>query len=313
MLLLLGAPFAARAEETKTSPAASGNSRPPGLLLDAAWAGDAIVAVGERGLVVRSTDHARSWQAAAVGSPANVGARPTLTGVAFSPDGTRGWAVGHDALILSSDDAGTTWRRQFQGENLQESFLDVLAIDRDRAIAVGAYALYLSTGDGGKTWQRRKLGEEDYHFNRLTRGPTGTLYLAGEHGTLLRSSDLGAHWTRLATGYEGSFYGVLPLDRRTLIAHGLGPRVFRSEDDGATWETIAKPQVALFAAGVRLRSGLIVLGGQARALALSRDDGKTLVPHPEPFASAVAEFLELKDGRVLALGEAGASVLPAPQ
>ena len=293
---------------------ASPADSPRGLLLDGARVGETIVAVGERGTILRSGDNARSWQPArAAHQRGENEVRATLTGVSFSPDGARGWAVGHEALILCSDDAGATWRRQFQGENLQDSFLDVLAIDHDRAIAVGAYALYLSTGDGGKTWNRRKLGEEDYHFNRITRGPTETLYLAGEHGTLFRSTDHGANWTRLKTGYEGSFYGVLPLDRRTLIAHGLGPRVFRSTDDGATWEIIEKPQVALFAAGVRLRSGLIVLGGQARALALSRDYGKTLVPYPEAFASAVAELLELSDGSVLALGEAGATVLPAPK
>jgi hypothetical protein len=106
---------------------------------------------------------------------------------------------------------------------------------------------------------------------------------------------------------------VLPLDRRTLIAHGLGPRVFRSDDDGAHWQPVEKPQVALVAAGVRLRSGLIVLGGQARALTLSRDYGKSLVPYPAPFTTAIAELLELPDGRVLLLGEAGATVLPAPK
>ena len=114
-------------------------------------------------------------------------------------------------------------------------------------IAVGAYGLYLSTSDAGKTWRPRKLTDDDYHFNRISRGPTGTLYLAGEHGTLLRSHDAGATWTALRAPYAGSFYGILPLDDRPLLAHGLSGQIFRSSDDGLTWTHIATPRPALLA------------------------------------------------------------------
>jgi photosystem II stability/assembly factor-like uncharacterized protein len=276
------------------------------LLLDGAVVGTDVVAVGERGTILRSADQAKSWQAAASPTAA------TLTGVSFAADHLHGWAVGHDALILATTDAGRTWTKQFQGENLQDSFLDVLALDPQRAIAVGAYGLCMVTADAGNTWTRRKPSEDDYHFNRISRGPSGTLYLAGEHGTLFRSADRGEKWTKLAAPYEGSFYGILPLDARTLLAHGLRGRLYRSNDDGATWQLVAAPQPTLIASATLLKGNTVVLGGQARGLLVSRDYGRSVASWPAALSTAIAELIELPDGSVLALGEAGATVLPKP-
>jgi photosystem II stability/assembly factor-like uncharacterized protein len=80
--------------------ARAADSAPRMLLLDGTVAGRAIVVVGERGAIFRSADNALTWQAAVSRETA------TLTGVAFAPDGTHGWAVGHDALILTTSDAG---------------------------------------------------------------------------------------------------------------------------------------------------------------------------------------------------------------
>jgi photosystem II stability/assembly factor-like uncharacterized protein len=278
------------------------------LLLDGTLVGTDVIAVGERGTILRSPDQGVTWER--IPSPT----RAALTGISFAPltDSRHGWAVGHDAEIIATTDSGRTWARQHQGENLQDSFLDVLALDAQRVIAVGAYGLFVVTADGGRTWERRKIADDDYHFNRLSRGPSGTLYLAGEHGTLLRSEDLGSTWKTIASPYDGSFYGVLVLDHRTLIAHGLRGRVYSSSDDGASWQLVATPTPALLATAIRLKDNTLVFAGQARAMFLSRDAGKTVTDSPAPLATAVAELVELPNGNLLALGEAGATRLPAP-
>ncbi len=278
---------------------------PRTLLLDVALSGNDIVAVGERGAIARSEDNGRTWET--IASPA----RATLTGVAFATQAAprTGWAVGHDATIIGTADGGRTWTKSYQGENLQDSFLDVITLDAQRAIAVGAYGLCVATATAGKTWERRKISDDDTHLNRITRGPGGTLYLAGERGTLLRSTDQGATWTRLAAPYEGSFYGILPLDRRTLLAHGLRGRVFHSTDDGQSWQPIATPAPALLATAVRLRSGVTVLAGQTRTLFFARETNAPFTASPSPLASAIAELLELPDGQLLAVGEAGATLI----
>ena len=87
------------------------------MLLDITRAGNTLVAVGERGHVVISTD-GESWQQAEV-----VPTRSTLTSV-FSLAG-RLWAGGHDAVIITSGDGGETWSRQF------------FAPDRQQAVKIG--------------------------------------------------------------------------------------------------------------------------------------------------------------------------------
>lgn len=282
------------------------------LLLDGVVVGGNVIAVGERGAVLLSADNARTWRQA---PPVT---RATLTAVAFAPvsagnNPSRGWAVGHDALILATADGGATWARQYQGENLQDSFLDVWAVNESHVIAVGAYGLFVETKDGGKSWERRRLNDADLHFNRLTQGPSGTLYLAGERGTMLRSRDRGATWTPITAPYDGSFYGILPLELQTLLAYGLRGHVYRSTDDGASWTAVETPAPVLLATAIRMKNGTIALTGYAATLWISRDEGRTLVPFEPAPAKAVAQLLELPDAGLLALGEAGASRLaPLP-
>ena len=115
------------------SPLHAQGVNPSMLLLDGALAGSSVVAVGERGTALVSLDRGTSWRRATTPT------RATLTGVSFPPVPLprRGWAVGHEAEILVSVDRGLTGSRQFQGKNRTDSFLDVLALDEQRAIAIG--------------------------------------------------------------------------------------------------------------------------------------------------------------------------------
>jgi photosystem II stability/assembly factor-like uncharacterized protein len=276
------------------------------LLLGAAVVARDIVAVGERGAILRSSDNGRTWQRVSV--PASA----TLTAVSFAPQSQRGWAVGHDALILGTSDGGRTWTQQYQGENLQTSFLDVCALDTQGAIVVGAFGQCLATTDGGQTWTPRRPTEEDLHLNRIVASSGGSLFIAGERGLLLRSTDRGEKWMRVDSPYDGSFYGILPLGPQNLLAHGLRGRIYRSTDNGSNWTMVPNERRVLLAAGVRLRSGVIVLAGQARAFFVSRDEGQSFAPWTPGLTTAVAFLLEAPDGTLLAFGEAGVSILPAP-
>jgi len=276
------------------------------LLLDGALVEQRVLAVGERGAILSSPDQGRTWHRLA--SPE----QSTLTAISFAPGGRHGWIVGHDALILMTADGGLTWSKQWQGENLTDSFLDVLALDERHVIAVGAFGLCMETTDGGVTWQSRLLLEEDYHLNRLTRGPTGTLYLAGEHGTLLRSRDQGASWEAIHSPYDGSFYGILPLSDRRLLAYGLRGRLYVSDSDGDDWTPVANEQRFLLLTAVQTSPGEIIVAGQARAFFAIDDTNLTLQPCYPAMQSAVAELLLLPDGSLLALGEAGITLLPKP-
>ena len=103
-----------------------------------------LVAVGERGHILLSSDGV-DWQQAQV--PVQV----TLTAVYFI-DEMHGWAVGHDATILSSKDGGVSWQVQQRLPEVEKPLLDVLFFDRNTGVAVGAYGLFYRTNDGGQHW-----------------------------------------------------------------------------------------------------------------------------------------------------------------
>ncbi len=298
---VLAAGLAAALGRGADSPAQAARS----LLLAGTTAGDTIVAVGAYGHILRSADSGETWEVAA--APTAV----TLTSVHF-PDAQHGWAVGHDALILHSDDGGRTWTRQFQGADLDAPLLSVLFLDAETGFAIGAYGQYLATADGGKTWTPRRIIEQDRHFNRITAGPAGTLYIAGEQGTLLRSTARGATWAPIRAPYDGSFYGILPLTPQVLLAYGLRGRIYRSEDNGDNWQLVPVDPRVLLATAVRLRGGAIVLAGQARTFLVSHDDGHSFAAWATAMTTPVAELVEAPDGRLLALGETGVTPLPAP-
>jgi len=280
-----------------------------GLILDAAVNGVAIVAVGERGAIIRSADSGDSWET--LTSPTHA----DLTALVFATP-SHGWAVGHGGIILHTLDGGETWTEQFQTENRDTVFLDVAAIDQQRAIAVGAFGACWITLDGGRNWQPQKLPVEDNHLNRVTLNTDGDFYIAGERGTLLQITSLKRNAALLHLPSPSSYYGILPLSKTTLLAHGLGGRIYRSEDAGASWKNISSPLSALFATSIRLKSGTIILAGQARAFVISLDEGRTFQVWNPPHTTAIAELIEAPNGKLLAFGEGGVARLnppPAPE
>ncbi len=170
-----------------------------------------LVAVGEWGHVLLSDDGGGSWRQAE-----SVPTRVTLTAVTFT-DAKRGWAVGHDAVVIHTRDGGETWELQHQAPEEEMPLLSVWFEDAEHGLAAGAFAMLLETRDGGETWRRRPLTsntDEDYHLNAIFRGPGDTLFIAAEYGSIYRSLDDGASWERLHPPYDGSFWGGLTSTRR---------------------------------------------------------------------------------------------------
>ena len=76
-----------------------------------ARAGERVIAVGQRGHILFSDDSGKHWQQAVVPVSAD------LNAVSF-PSATQGWAVGGDGVVLHSNDAGATWRKQLDGREI---------------------------------------------------------------------------------------------------------------------------------------------------------------------------------------------------
>lgn len=307
-------------------PAQSVRAPERAVLLAAAAVGPRWIAVGERGIVVRSEDGGRQWTQ--VAAPVSV----TLTAVRFA-DTQHGIAVGHGGSVLVTEDGGMRWERRLDGRRIAEllladaqargdaaaqkaaeqlradgpdkPLLDVLPLGPQRALVVGAYGLALATEDGGRTWaswSARLDNPKALHLYAV-RQRGKRIVIAGEQGLALKSEDGGRSFQALATPYKGSFFTAELPDDREIVLAGLRGNVWRSTDGGHDWRALAAPMPVSLVASQIAADGTLLLANQAGFVLARRGDA--LVPlnrAPLPPLNGLAVG---PDGAVLALSIQG--------
>ncbi len=277
------------------------------LLLAAAYAGDRIVAVGEFGNVVYSDDRGQSWTQAKT-----VPTQATLTDVTFITD-KLGYAVGHDAIVLRTRDAGETWERAFYDPESETPFMTVLFESKTHGFAMGAFSKFVETKDGGETWKERTLSEgllDDYHLNGAFETKSGAIFIAAEFGVVYRSTDDGATFDRIQTPYEGSFWGGLPLDDGSVMVFGMRGNAYRSSDNGETWKKVDTGTDKSIAGGVQLDKDHVVLAGLQGYVGYSDDGGEHFTEVTRSDRLGYSAVVKGGDGQIVVFGEPGAKVMP---
>ncbi|WP_282608104.1 YCF48-related protein [Pelagibius sp. Alg239-R121] len=273
------------------------------LLLDVVQNANRVIAVGDRGHVLLSDDPAsNSWKQVVVPT------RSMLTAIASGGDG-QFWAVGHDAVILKSTDSGQSWQLQSRDAELEAPLLDVWFEEGNHGFAVGAYGLFYETSDGGQNWEQRSIDEEEPHFYTLFESANGSLLLAGEFGSILRSPDRGETWVRLESPYEGSFFGGLGLSDGTLLLFGLRGNLFRSTDNGETWIKIDTGVTASLLGATEQSDGQVVIVGLSGTLLRSNDGGQSFTLTGGLRREGLNAVLPSDGGGLLLVGERGVSLL----
>jgi photosystem II stability/assembly factor-like uncharacterized protein len=311
------------------------------LLQGVARAGNWLVAVGQRGHVVVSTDGGATWKQSAVPVSSD------LTAVSFASD-KKGWAVGHDGVILHTEDGGLTWTLQLDGLRANESlvqslqqphpplpaseqqrlldeakrykelgadkpFLDVWFADENNGYAVGAYNLIFRTSDGGKNWEPWfDRTENPKLFNLYAiRSAGGGLYIVGEGGVVLKLDGEAQRFRSMPVPYKGSFFGVVG-DKSDVVVFGLRGNAFRTTDKGKTWIKIDAGLPASIVAGTTLADGAMVLADQGGRIAVSRDGGAVFKPLPFKSTMPTAGIANAGNGRLALVGLRGVVVADLP-
>jgi photosystem II stability/assembly factor-like uncharacterized protein len=238
-------------------------------LMAVAHAGARLVAAGMRGLVAISDDGGKSWTQ--VSAPV----RSDLLAVNF-PTASQGWIVGHDGVVIHTSDGGRTWTKQLDGrmaadvlrgyyekriaagEAALQPYLDQLKLnyrsgpslpflsvwfrDAQHGMAVGPFGMAIATDDGGVNWYPLldQIDNPQFLHMQAVREVAGHLYIAAEKGTVFRLDALVHRFVPVATGYEGSLFGVVGNDD-VLFAYGLKGAVYRSTDHGLNWIAVRTP------------------------------------------------------------------------
>lgn len=139
---------------------------------------DGVLLVGGLRAIVRSVDQGRTWTDA-VGEIGGM-----VRGLAFA-DKTTAWAVGHNGLVMRSDDAGRSW--QALPPFTENRLRDVEFINDREGFIVGdgneePVSLW-TTLDAGKTWKPAAGDFPDLH--RIVLSPS-YVYLVGDTGAVYR-------------------------------------------------------------------------------------------------------------------------------
>ncbi len=298
--LMLASTGTARAEQAYMAPEAE-----QAMFLDLARLDSgSVVAVGERGIILKSDADGGDW------AQAPVPTRATLTSVVFIDD-QRGWAAGHDQTILHTTDGGASWQLQHESDDqLQPAVFDIWFADANRGLAIGAYGLFLVTRDGGKSWQNFNLDNlEDPafglpHFYAISEGPDGKLLMAGEAGLLAFSDDQGRTWRKLESPYIGSWFGASWQADGTLYVLGLRGHFFRSVDEGRSWSRLPVPTTAGLNDVLLHEDGRMLVAGLNGVILYSEDGGRSFQLTQRNDRKGINALVSLNNHLILA-GEGG--------
>lgn len=299
-------------------------------------AGDRLVAMGERGLVVLSDDSGRQWRQARV--PVSV----TLTSASFV-DARQGWMVGHSGVVLQTNDGGESWAIQTDGvalakaalaqaqglpdsasressiqqaqrlvdEGADKPLLSIHFADAKRGMAVGAFGLAAATVDGGKTWVPcidRLPNPQGMHLYAVVHHGK-TWVVGGEQGTLMHSHDDGTSFEPLVAPLKRSFFAATATRNGGFVLAGLLGSACRIEAGGTAVIPIELPAPVTVLSCTELHDGRMLLLAQGGRLMVSNDGAAHFTEQQPPRREQLTSLAEAADGGLVATSMGGVARL----
>lgn len=268
-------------------------------------ASGAIFVASDSGVWSGSAD-AETW----VQHDLGIGPNQQVLDVALDPsDPAVIWAGVADATgtqpvnVVRSGDGGASWSDATppHAAPMSGSAIAVDPTDSDVVVALfagwaGGGEAWVST-DGGASWTDRSAGLPGNPLRAVHLDSTRLLVGGGQlfgsqHVGLYESTDLGANWTRLDSGWAlpvVSSIAVDPADAQTILVAIDGAGVNRSTDGGATWEAGVGGSASIAAQSLRFAPGsssVLWLGATSLGVYRSGDGG-------DAFAASTSGIAEL--------------------
>ena len=119
---------------------------------------------------------------------------------------------------------------------------------------------------------------------------SGTGFVVGDTGTILKSTDAGATWSPLTSGTSTTLHGIYFLDPNEGVAVGDSGTILRTTDGGVAWQSIAS--------GVKIALDQFHLTGQTGSAEGTRRISFTR-PTPAPHGRSVRVDSLVADSRAL--------------
>ena len=289
------------------------------LLLDVVSTGTSLIAVGDRGHILRSAAVGTPWQQVPVPS------QQMLTAVCFANE-QRGWAVGHDGLILATVDGAKSWVVQklllAQQEAVNRDV--VLELEQGRVVLEQAFAdepNFAARHDLLQQLDDLMLDLEDAELTAAEAPYSPPLldifcpdalhaYAVGAFGTFLYTDDGGVSWQhggqKLPNPDQYHLNSITgDADGRLWIA-GEGGLLFFSADGGKTWGGLSSPYFgSYFGIEYQPRSAALLLFGLRGNVFLSTDGGSNWTQSQLDGQRAIAGGTWLNERYAIIVGSVG--------
>lgn len=287
------------------------------LLISVAIAGKRVICVGQHGHIVYSDDQGKSW------TQANVPVSSDLLAVHF-PSTQRGWAVGHDGVVLNSTDGGANWNKQFDGRAAAQVMASRYMGSNSCSSCHGASDTPEATPSGAGTSEMmaeiRKFVDQgpdkpflDVWFENETTG-----FIVGAFNMIFRTVDGGKVWEpwydRIDNPKHLHLYSIRQVGGDLFITSEQGT-VFKLDQSKQRFKALKSPYAGTFF-GITGKPGSVIAYGMRGNAYRSRNGGDDWqkVETGEPaglLGGTVSEdgrvFLASQGGHVLMSSDDGSS------
>ena len=263
---------------------------------------DVAIALGHNGWIIRSEDSGKTWKEVQFNDDSS---DPLLD--FGGPYNGKLIAVGSFGQFETSQDQGKTWQK----ETLAFAEQDAADADADTPAEVSSvndpesddYDPFAAFSEGGGA---KSLANE--HLNGIAQTQDGALFIVGERGLLLRSTDNGETWNRLDDIYDGSFYGGVVTPDKGFLVYGMRGNAYVTQDQGQTWTQSNIPVVQGLFEGT-VTDGNIILVGASNTVLMSSDNGANFELVSASGSSGLVSIVPLAKGEWLTAGEGGVNTL----
>ena len=232
-----------------------------------------LVASGELGGVLRSSDGGANWREIAVAYP-NMNTPPNLRAL-VAHDATL-LAAGPPGTILRSESGGASWQLvHWTPLEAQEAFPWLLFDEhRDRVVAIEAHGSFYLSQDAGRNWKPGRVDATREFWQGALRSRDGFMLAAGQQGLAATSTD-GASWAVRDTGSDADLYGSFIDERgQFVLLLGYAGTILRSTDDGASWQRARVDTAHALRRALREpRTGALLAFGEHGTILRSTDEG----------------------------------------
>jgi len=229
-------------------------------LLDAST----VIAVGENGTILRTTDAGASWHTVPSGTD------QVLHHVqSHGPD--LAVILGNSGTALKSTDGGTSWSPLSTGTT--KSLFGMYYFDQEHWVVVGQAGLSMETRNGGATFSSPTSAANNYNWIDF-HGNFGVI--VGNVGTLRVTTNRGSSWTSRSSGTQSQLLCVSIANDSTAVAVGIRGTIIKTTNKGRDWRLVEAsfPISTIQVSGVvRLSETDLIAAAHTGLILVSSDGG----------------------------------------